>query len=395
MTSRTALFKKLDHLLGLPLCMLVSLWCALWKTRRPVALVAPQAVLVIKFFGLGSIGYSTVIARDLKREFPGVRVDLLTFRENRSFTELLGCFDRVVTVDPSSPLQFLRDTAAIALRHLLTRPYDVCIDLEFFSKYTTLHAAMTRARQRIGFYSNVFWRRHIYTHPSYFNTAKHVRRIYGLVSEVAGVKQSEERPVSVPLPPNVFDSAAAKLRATGCGVERPVVGVNVNASDLALGRRWPIERFAELADALARAGFDVGLTGSKDEREYVDTCVRLVSTAGRNRVFNLAGVFSLVEFLAFLKSTSLFVTNDSGPMILAILVDAPTISIWGPGDPAMYGGSSPLHTWVYSNYPCSPCMYVMNTDAGHFCNRSFACIDAIGSEAVLQGALRRLGMPAP
>jgi ADP-heptose:LPS heptosyltransferase len=241
--------------------------------------------------------------------------------------------------------------------------------------------AFTRAPVRIGFYTFSLWRRYIYTRHTYFNTAKHVRRIYGLAAEMAGVAQSHESPAPIGLPPEHTTAAADILRRHGWD-GAPFVGVNVNASDLALGRRWPVERFAEIVERVAERGHWVFLTGAPAEQTYTQSCLERVNPAARAKVRNLAGAFDILQFLAFLKLARLFVSNDSGPMIFAILVDAPSVTLWGPGDPAMYGGEPPRHRYVYSRYPCSPCMYIPNTDAGYFCRHHFPCMPAIRTDQV-------------
>ncbi|MBZ0272505.1 glycosyltransferase family 9 protein [bacterium] len=389
--ASTTLFKRIDHYVGLPICVALSLVAGAARLvfGKPKPVRPPRRVLVIKFFGLGSIGYSTVVANDLKREFPGVRVELLTFGENRGFATFLEAFDDIRVIRRSGAIAFAWDTARTMLANL-SRPYDVCIDLEYFSKYTAMHTAFTRAPVRIGFYMRCLWRRFIYTDHAYFNTAKHIRRIYGMTAELAGVSASAETPVRIAMPADLVAAAERKLRGAGWLEGARLVGLNINASDLALGRRWEPERFARVAAAVAERGFCVGLTGAPGEHDYVERCREMIPEPARSRCLNLAGVLTIREFVAFLSLVDLFITSDSGPMIFAILADAPSVSLWGPGDPAMFGGDEMRHTHVYSAFPCSPCMYIPTTDAGKFCNQTFPCMAAIQVEDVRDAVLRRL-----
>jgi ADP-heptose:LPS heptosyltransferase len=391
MAFSTSTFKRIDHYLGLPLCALISLWYGVLKLiRKPVSPAAtPAKALIIKFFGIGSICYSTVIVRDLKKRFPGIRITLLTFKENRAFAEYHGAYDEVVTVDRKRPVSFVIDTVLLLWRHL-HRPYDICIDLEYFSKYTSIHAAFTRAPIRIGFYMHCLWRRYIYTHQSYFNTAKHIRGIYGLVSKMAGCETSDETVIPIPLTETQLDHAREILKTEGWDGRQPFVGVNVNASDLALARRWPPSHFAGLISAIARSGHLALLTGAPSETDYVGKCMDMVDADAKGGVRNIAGKLSIVDLFAMMKLCRLYVTNDSGPMIFTYMVGAPSVSIWGPGDPEMYGGTPPHHTWVYSRYPCSPCMYVPMTEIGHFCGFRYPCMEAIKPEQVAEEVMRRI-----
>lgn len=392
MTSTYSTFKKIDHYLGLPICVVLSLIYGLKKLifGQKELSSPPRRVLIIKFFGLGSIGYSSLIARDLKRQYPAAKLTLLTFEDNRKFVELLGVFDSIVGIDKSSAIRFIATTIKTLLTNFF-KPYDIAIDIEYFSKYTAIHTAFTRAKKRIGFYlPNSFWRRYIYTDHSYFNTATHVRRIYGMVSKLAGVEKSCEEPVVIHPKQEFIESAKRKLLEAGWDGKMPLIGINVNASDLAFGRRWPIERFAHIAEELVKRGYFVGLTGAPSEREYTQTCVEKITNELREKVANLAGVLTIDEFIGFLKLVKLFVTNDSGPMILCILTDTPSVSLWGPTDPKVYGWQSNLHSAVYSNYPCSPCIYMPGVDAGLFCDKKFPCMEAIKEDVVFKEILSRL-----
>jgi ADP-heptose:LPS heptosyltransferase len=335
------------------------------------------------------VSYSTLIAADLKRRYSGVRVDLLTFAEHREFARRLGVFDEILAVDKRSGAAFALDTLRLLATHLTRPRYDACVDLEHFSRYTAMHAAFTGASIRIGWWAPALWRNGIYTHWAHFNTAKHICDVYGLISTLLGAP-TEATPVAPRLEEAERRAADAKARAAGWDGVAPLIGVNVNASDLALGRRWPADRFARLIEALVADGCFVCLTGAPSERAYVEQCRQLLSPEARGRAANLAGELSLFEFLALLGLMRLFVSNDSGPMILSALTDTPSVTLWGPGDPAMFGGRSPRHTFCYADYPCSPCLYAPGTSAGLFCNWKFPCMTAIAADAVIAEARRRL-----
>jgi ADP-heptose:LPS heptosyltransferase len=390
MKIATSILQKIDNTVGWPICIFLSLWCALVQLFfKPKLKDRPRNVLIIKFFGLGSIYYSTLIPADLRRQYGDVRITLLTFEENRGFVEHLGAFDKIVTIDKSSAAAFLQSTLTVMFRNLLMRPYDICLDLEYFSKYTTIHTTFTRAPLRIGFYQTCLWRHFTYTSHCHFNTTSHISRIYGQVSELAGVAKSENSPAPIPVSEAMETRTKALLTERGWDGQ-PFVGVNVNASDLALGRRWAPDRFVQVIEAAAKSGYPVFLTGAPNEQDFTQECLDRVDSKYRDRVVNLAGELDLMSFLAFLKITFLFITNDSGPMIFASGLNTPTVSLWGPGDPKMYGGAPPAHSAVYSDYPCSPCMYVPATRAGYFCGYRFPCMEAISTEAVLEVVTRRL-----
>lgn len=393
--------KRIDHYVGLPLCLLVSFAFALWRRIRGRSdeSQVPRKVLVIKFFGMGSIGYATLITRNLRREFGNVHITLLTFEENREFVKQTRQFDRILGIEKRRILPFLRDTIRIVVAHLFRSTYDLCIDLEFFSRYATLHTAFSRAPQRIGFDQNLIWRRYIYNVVCVFNTTTHIRNIYAEVARQAGVPHPTTSPVRLEIEDSARQSTIARLKEAGWAGE-PLVGVNVNASELALGRRWPLERYCALVEQLTRAGYWVFLTGARAEQEYTQRCYAAGTAQTRRRLGNLAGRLDIAEFAAFINLVDLFISNDSGSMIFAFLQNTPTVTIWGPGDPLMYGDKPPLHTSIYTNYPCSPCMYLPSVDAGYYCDFTFPCIRDIAVDQVCAVVFERLRetsieLPAP
>jgi heptosyltransferase-1 len=96
-------------------------------------------------------------------------------------------------------------------------------------------------------------------------------------------------------------------------------------------KRWPIERFAQLADKIAeRFGSSIVAIGSQGERQYIDT---LKATA-KSHILNLAGRTSVRELTALLKRASLVVSNDTGPGHIAAAMGTPIVIIFGPTNPA-------------------------------------------------------------
>ena len=91
------------------------------------------------------------------------------------------------------------------------------------------------------------------------------------------------------------------------------------------GVQWPVESFAAIGDALARA-FDapVLLTGSADEARVIAR----IATAMHERGVSIAGETSLRGLAALLSRAAVVVALDSGPMHIAAAVGAPTVGIF-------------------------------------------------------------------
>lgn len=89
-------------------------------------------------------------------------------------------------------------------------------------------------------------------------------------------------------------------------------------------RRWPARAFAALGDRLARAGCRVAINGAADEAALVHD----VATRMRAPAIGLARRLSLGGLCGLLEHTALLVSNDTGPLHLALALGVPTVGIF-------------------------------------------------------------------
>ncbi len=379
--------KATDHWLGLPLCFLLGVLaaaarCILPSRRRPVSGRRPIAVL--KFFGLGSIVEATPLLRALRKRYPDAPLVFVSFGPSRELLQLTGLCTHVRLIRTDSPLRFAAD--AIATLWWLRRcRVEAVIDLELFSKFSTLVSFASGASTRVGYHLNNFWRYSLVTHPVYYNYFGRLPDVFAEAGAALGAPVADRGLQALQLPPAARDAVAAWLQAQGWRPGTRLVGVNVNAAELSFERRWPLDRFAAVVEAIL--GQDpqlrVVLTGSPDEREYVQSLLPLLSETARTRVAVAAGQWSLAEFLAGLEMMDAFVTNDSGPLHLAAAQGVPIVSIWGPTRPEFFAPAAADQCIVSAHHPCSPCVGMFTTFEGMSCRGQAHCMQAIETAAVL------------
>ncbi len=109
----------------------------------------------------------------------------------------------------------------------------------------------------------------------------------------------------------------------------PVIALHAGATNHP-AKRWPPQRFAELAGALARRSASVVLIGGPAERELARQLRMLAPHP--EQVKNLTGETSLQDLAALLAAADLLVANDSGPMHVAGAVGTPVVALFGPTD---------------------------------------------------------------
>jgi ADP-heptose:LPS heptosyltransferase len=132
---------------------------------------------------------------------------------------------------------------------------------------------------------------------------------------------------------NADRSALAEI-VPGEALANPYVVVHPGAS--VPERQWPPQRFAAVADALARDGCRIVLTGSLAEAA-VTTAVRQAMHAP---AVDLTGRTTLGTLGALLAGAALLVSNDTGVMHVGEAVEAPLVAVsfdpeawrWAPQD---------------------------------------------------------------
>lgn len=128
-------------------------------------------------------------------------------------------------------------------------------------------------------------------------------------------------------------------------------------------RRWPPERFAAVADALATRGMRVVLTGTHDEQRLTQAVARATHTGATN----LCGQTSLGVLGALYAGARLLVCNDTGVSHLAAALCVPSVVIYSGSDPARW---APLdherHRSLHAPADCRPC-YHSTCPIGHRC----------------------------
>jgi heptosyltransferase-2 len=143
-------------------------------------------------------------------------------------------------------------------------------------------------------------------------------------------------------------------------------------------KRWPAERFAEAAKALAeKTGCRWVLFGGTGDAAAADAITRQTGEP----MLNLTGKTSLLELAAGLKICEIVLTNDSGPMHLAAAVGARVVAIFGSTSPELTGPIySPGARILRQPVACAPCLR-------RACPVDLRCLRGIEPEMAVRAAM--------
>lgn len=129
------------------------------------------------------------------------------------------------------------------------------------------------------------------------------------------------------LPIGDEDITDARRVAGKLGLEGAFAVLNPGGNNVA--KRWPAERFGEVARRLSGRGLAVLVNGSPGEAGVVDEVVAASAGAGRSLV-EAGGTLGSLKVLV--SRASLLVTNDTGPRHFAAATRTPVVSLFGPTD---------------------------------------------------------------
>jgi ADP-heptose:LPS heptosyltransferase len=369
------LLRQIDCWIGIPLCALASCLRRIGRQlARPATIASgPRNALFVQLAESGSMVLADPAMREMA-EASGARLHCVTFAANAASLRLTGTIaaENVFPIRCDSPIRLLID----GLRFLFwcrQRRIDTVIDCELFSRLTAVLCWLTSAERRAGFQRTRdvgLYRGDLYTHPVAFDPRLHIADNFrALVRALHGVGVAE--PDSVAALPTLAlrdvapdESAALRSRLAawlpaGLPAGTPLLLVNANASDVLPQRRWPAARFAELiGELLARQpALRVLLIGAAGD---ASTTAAIAAAVADPRCTDIAGRLQLAELPTLFAVASALVTNDSGPAHFAAVTALPTVVLFGPETPTLFGPLNLNAVCLTAGLPCSPCVNVNN-----------------------------------
>ncbi|MGI8576619.1 MAG: glycosyltransferase family 9 protein [Nocardioidaceae bacterium] len=262
--------------------------------RRPVA-------LVLRALGLGDLLTTVPALRGVRAALPEHRLVLATSDWLRPLVPLVGGIDDLLETDSLEPLDWHGASP------------DVAVNLHGRGPQSHLVLMATRPVRLVAFGRPELG----IGGPTWEADAHEVERWAGLVrSQFGQVVRTDD--LRLDTPPS-----------------KPVVAgaIIIHPGAASSARQWPPARFAAVAKALSRLGAPVVVTGSAAERELVNRVVGEAGLPARAALFGR----SLTELVALVAAARLVVSGDTGVAHLATAFATPSVVLFGPVDPALWG----------------------------------------------------------
>jgi len=328
----------------------------------------PASILVVRYSALGDVVLATSILEPLRARFPRARIEWVTDALYAPLLEGLPELAAVHRLAREGP------NAALSVAARLRGRFDFAIDLQ--NKLRSAVVARSAAPLRAAFRRRTALRAFLSLFGSDPPLVRaHQTRLYA--EALAPLGTFEPGPVKVALSAQARALAADALE----GVPSPAVAIAPGARWGT--KRWPADRFAAVADALAAEGCAIVLCGGPSDRD----AFAAFRTATRATVAADLSFLPVDALAAAIARVQLLVACDSGPVHLASAVGTPALALFGPTSTARWGPPPPGRALALE-LACAPC----SNHGGDYCPEGHhRCLSDLAPEAVLASARELLG----
>jgi len=176
---------------------------------------------------------------------------------------------------------------------------------------------------------------------SLWYTRKAVTRGRHVIEQNLSVAESVLQSMGVSVPPRPFTAESRCIlprdSQAECRIEQHLAESEIREFAILNpgagwgAKRWPAERYGEVARKLAAQGLCSILNYGPGEEELV----RAAESASRGAA--LAMSCTITELIALTRRARMFIGGDTGPLHLAAALRVPVVAIYGPTDPARNG----------------------------------------------------------
>ncbi|KAF0143748.1 MAG: heptosyltransferase I [Nitrospirae bacterium] len=341
----------------------------------------PQKILIIKPSSLGDIVHSLPFLNAIRDRFPKSEIHWVVARGLEGLLEGHPMISKlwIINKDNWKKIKNMKGTVSELkdlFKSLKKEKFDIVVDLQGLLRSGVL-AAATGAPLRIGFNEAREGSRIFYTHRVKGGKDIHAVDRYLKIAKFLGCDASD---VKFPFPLSFSSSQGINYFLNEYNPPSPPFdkgGMGGFCDEYAVivpgarwrTKKWPSERFGELASILPVKALVVG--GKSD----IDISNR-VAAGSKGNAMSVAGMTSIKELVDLMRKAKFVVSNDSGPMHIAAALGVPVFAIFGPTNPLRTGPYGKGHVIIRKELKCSPCYKKTCKDV--------RCMDAVSVKEVAE-----------
>ena len=333
--------------------------------------LANKRIIVTFLMHLGDLILTTPFLYVLRRAAPGAHITYLVDEKLADIVRHNPNIDEVWTIDKKGKDNNIPSLLAMSSR-ISAGSFDVLINLHPNERCSFIDA-FARVPLKLG--ASHFLFRTCFSPYIKLNRTIHAADMYLDVLAKIGVKNLKNNGLEVF--PGDEDKAfvAGFWRSEQVKSEDKLIGFNIGSA--VITKRWAPERFAKVADTLAQEGYRTVFFGGTMDADMVQEAAVLMQT----KPIIATGKLKLGQLAAAMSRCSLIITNDSGPMHVAISQKVPIVAMYGPSHTDLYGPYTRKATVVRAVPPCDGCHKRMR----HHCD-DMRCMRELTVDQVLTAA---------
>jgi 3-deoxy-D-manno-octulosonic-acid transferase len=335
-----------------------SLWRILYKLEVPeqeACMLDHKHIALIRLSSVGDVLHCTPVARAIKKAAPASHLLWIVGAVSADILSGNPYIDEVYVWSREHWEKLLRQYRFREAyqyweqlrKDLYARHIDIALDVHgiFISG---LVALATGAPQKIGLSGTRELNSWFMTETApRLPEEKHVIQRYLSILRPLGI-QPDGWDMTLKLTAEAADFADSFLARHDYDASRPLIAINPKTTWPA--KNWPPAYFAAAAAELYQDG-QILLCGGPGDRDVADSIIRQAGVP----VINAIGETSLSQLAALVAQSQVLLTGDTGPLHMAVALRTPTVSIFGPTDPAVFGPLSAQHIVLRSSLECTPC----------------------------------------
>lgn len=329
-------------------------------------------IAVFRALMLGDMLCATPALRAVRFRWPDAQITLVGLPWTAALAERLTTVDDFVALPgypglPEMPANV--HALPVFLQAMQQRHFDLALQLHGSGAIVNTLVASFGARCTAGFGDDSNWlpqedRERYLVWPQH---GHEIERLLALTDHLGCARQG----LQLDFPLTTADRAEAHdlLAPLHAGASFAVI----HAGSQLASRRWPVERFAVVAQRLQALGLQIVLTGGPGETALVGELQRLL----QGRALNLAGRTSLWTLGAVVERARYVVCNDTGVSHIACALGRPSLVLscgsdvhrWAPLD-------TDRHHVLWQDAPCRPCAFA-DCPYGHPCAQALTADEAL------------------
>lgn len=339
-----------------------------------------KKILVVQTSYLGDVVLTMPLLSELKRRFPRAVLSVLCTPQAKDLLDGNPEIDEIITDDKKGRQKGWAGLWRKA-QELRSRGFTLALS-PHKSFRSALLLFLAGVPYRVGFRQSAGW--FFYHARAYRDSDRHdVERNLSILQPL-GIDPEDCRRV-LRIDADLQSQQAVEGIFRSLGVERNGLALGINPGSVWPTKRWTADGYADLIVQLKRK-YDckILLFGGPEDSHTVSKIQELSGHVG----VNLAGKLSLKELACALDWCGALITNDSGPMHLAVARGVPVVAIFCATTPSLgFYPYSSRAVVVQKGLSCRPC----SSHGGRRCPLGTEdCIRLIKTNDVLRGVERLL-----